>query len=161
MSAPDVGVVLSGVLSDVVLRESWKLVSHQRVHSVKVDLQPDGLNAPPLTSRQLTDRMHPASQHDTSRAQPQPRVRQPERQAARAARGVAIAEDDVCDPRGGGEERKRSATSAAIASELNTNVGRCSEQAAWCWWSHARDPFPRASVPFFCLSGAGCSITAR
>ena len=38
-SAPDVRVVLSGVLSDVVLRESWKLVSHQRVHSVKVDLQ--------------------------------------------------------------------------------------------------------------------------
>ena len=27
-SAPDVGVVLSGVLSDVVLRESWKLESH-------------------------------------------------------------------------------------------------------------------------------------
>ena len=29
--------ILSGVLLDVVLRESWKLVSHQQVHSVKVD----------------------------------------------------------------------------------------------------------------------------
>ena len=36
---PGVGVVLSGGLSDVVLRELWKLVCYWRVHSVKADCQ--------------------------------------------------------------------------------------------------------------------------